>query len=61
MTFREIEKIVKDDGWYYAYANGSHHYYYHKTKSGKVCIPFHAGKDLEKRVVDSIKRQARLK
>ena len=58
MTFRDAEKMVKADGWYYVYANGSHYYYNHATKHGKVCIPFHAGKDLSRRVVDSIKRQA---
>ena len=61
MTFREAEKMIKSDGWYYSYANGSHHYYFHETKQGKVTIPFHSGKDLSKRVVESIKRQAGLK
>ena len=61
MTFRDVEKMIKDDGWFYVYANGSHHYYNHSIKPGKVCIPFHAGKDINKRVVDSIKRQAGIK
>jgi predicted RNA binding protein YcfA (HicA-like mRNA interferase family) len=61
MTSKEAEKMIKEDGWYYSYANGSHHYYYHKLKKGKVTIPFHAGKDLDIRVVDSIKKQAGLK
>jgi len=61
MTTRDVEKIINNDGWYYSYINGSHHYYYHPTKPGKVTIPFHSGKDLNKRVIDSIKKQAQLK
>lgn len=60
MTFREAEKMIVVDGWYHSHANGSHHYYYHKSKPGKVTIPFHAGKTLSKRVVASIKKQAEL-
>ena len=61
MTAREAEKNILIDGWYYSYSNGSHRYYYHPVKPGKVTIPFHSGKDLSKRVVDSIKKQAGLK
>ena len=61
MTFGEAEKMVKEYGWYYVYTNGSHYFYYHNDKPGKVCIPFHTGKELNKRVVDSIKRQAGIK
>jgi predicted RNA binding protein YcfA (HicA-like mRNA interferase family) len=41
MKFREIEAIIKKDGWQYAYAAGSHYYYIYPTKPGKVLIPFH--------------------
>ena len=34
--------------------------YHHKTKSGKVTIPFHVG-DIPKRVIHSIMKQAGLK
>ena len=61
MTAKDMEKIIKADGWFYSYANGSHHYYYHPIKPGKVTIPFHTNKDLSKRVVESIKKQAGIK
>ena len=61
MTYREAEKLVKSDGWYYSYSNGSHYFYIHNKKPGKVCIPFHSGKELSKHVEESIKRQAGLK
>jgi len=32
MTFREIEKILRKDGWSYSYAKGSHYHYVHSDK-----------------------------
>lgn len=60
MTFREIEKIVLDDGWRLADVRGSHYQYKHPTKSGKVTIPNHRG-DIPQRVVISILKQAGLR
>lgn len=61
MKFREIEAIIKKDGWYYSYTKGSHYFYIHPTKPGKVTIPYYAGKDLKTRTVNSILKQAGLK
>ncbi len=60
MRFREIEKIVKQDGWELDDIKGSHHHYKHSSKSGKVTIPKHTG-DVPQRVVNSILKQAGLK
>ena len=60
MRFREIEKIILKDGWYFKTAKGSHNQYKHPTKPGKVTIPNHSG-DLDKKTVDSILKQAGLK
>lgn len=60
MTFREIEKLVKDDGWFLEDVNGSHYHYKHDKKAGKVTIPFHPG-DIPQRVINSILKQAGLK
>ena len=59
MTFREADKMVRDDGWMLQSVEGSHYHYKHNTKTGKVTIPYHSG-DLPKRVVKSIKKQAGL-
>jgi predicted RNA binding protein YcfA (HicA-like mRNA interferase family) len=59
MTFKEADKMVRADGWYLVSTEGSHYHYKHKTKSGKVTIPYHSG-DLPKRVEHSIKKQAGL-
>lgn len=60
MTFREIEKIVLNDGWVLQGSRGSHYYYTHPTKKGKVTIPNHKG-DIPKGTVNSILKQAGLK
>lgn len=60
MKFRELEKILLDDGWYHKATKGSHFHYKHPTKSSKVTIPHHAG-DLDKITVKSIIKQAGLK
>ena len=60
MRFREIEKIVLNDGWELVDVRVSHHQYKHLTKTGKVTIPNHRG-DIPQRVVNSILKQAGLK
>ena len=62
MTPREAEKIILADGWQLQEIQGSHHQYRHPTKPGKVTIPFHTKpKDLSKRTLNSILKQAGLK
>lgn len=60
MRFREIEKVVLNDGWKLVDVSGSHHQYKHPTKAGRVTIPFYRG-DIPQRVVNSILKQAGLK
>lgn len=60
MKVREIEKIIKSDGWVYKNSKGSHDHYIHPTKKGKVTIPNHKG-DLDPRTAKSIFEQAGLK
>lgn len=36
---REIIKIIEGDGWYIVGVHGSHHYYKHPTKAGKITVP----------------------
>lgn len=55
MRFREIEKIILDDGWILVDVRGSHYQFKHPTKQGKVTIPNHRG-DIPMRVVNSILR-----
>lgn len=59
MKFKEVEKIIKEDGWYQVKQKGSHHQYKHPVKPGKITIPEHAG-DINLDTVKSILRQAGL-
>ncbi|GHV20152.1 addiction module toxin, HicA family protein [Planctomycetales bacterium] len=60
MTFREVEKMIKNDGWFLVKIRGSHYHDEHAGKTGNVTVPRHAG-DLPLRVVNSIRSQAGLK
>ena len=60
MRFREVEKMLLADGWKFKNARGSHNYYIHPTKPGKITVPNHRG-DLDMKTVKSIFRQAGLK
>lgn len=57
MTVREVEKILKKDGWYLFKQIGSHRQYKHNSKLGKVTVPFHRG-DLDIGTAKSIFKQA---
>lgn len=60
MRFRDIERIILDDGWYFIKQVGSHRHYKHPTKPGKVTIPNHGGKDINPTTVKQIMKQAGL-
>lgn len=59
MKFREIERIILDDGWIYKSTKDSHYQYIHPTKKGKITIPKHTG-DLNPKTIKSIMQQAGL-
>ena len=59
MKVRELEKMIKNDGWYYKNSRGSHDHYIHPWKKGKVTIPNHRG-DVDPRTAKSILKQAEL-
>lgn len=60
MRFKEIERILKKDGWQYKNSRGSHNYYIHPIKPGKITIPNHSG-DIDPGTLKSILKQAGLK
>lgn len=60
MRVRELEAILKEDGWFVVKQVGSHRQYKHPVKTGKVTVPIHSG-DLDKGTVNSILKQAGLK
>jgi len=52
MNFKELERIIKADGWELKNVTGSHHHYKHALKSGG---------NLDIKTVNSVLRQASLK
>jgi predicted RNA binding protein YcfA (HicA-like mRNA interferase family) len=59
MTAKEIEKILKQDGWYVKAIKGSHKHFVNQNKPGKVTVPVHKG-DLNPKTYHSILKQAGL-
>jgi len=55
----EIIKMLEQNGWQFDYARGSHHYFIHSAKSGKVTVP-HPKKELAPGTARSILKQAGL-
>ncbi|MCL1908327.1 MAG: type II toxin-antitoxin system HicA family toxin [Holophagaceae bacterium] len=60
MNFKELERIIKADGWSLDRVEGSHHQYRHPTKPGIATIPRHSH-DIHKKIVKSVLRQACIK
>jgi predicted RNA binding protein YcfA (HicA-like mRNA interferase family) len=59
MKFRDVEEMIRADGWTFKTAKGSHYQYIHPTKPGKVTIPYHSG-DIAAIIIKSILKQAAL-
>lgn len=60
MKPREVEQIIKENGWVLLRQQGSHRIYAHPQESGMVVIPWH-NKDLPAGTLHSILRQARIR
>ena len=59
-TPREMEALIRENGWIYDRQRGSHKHFKHPTKKGLVTIPVHKGKTLRPDEERSILRQAGL-
>lgn len=61
MDCKELIKILEKDGWYFTgKQRGSHKYFAHPNKKGKITIPIHKG-DLKIGTLTSILKQSGLK
>ncbi len=59
--FRDLLRMLKDDGWEYDHATGSHYTYKHPEK-GSVTIPFHGqNNEIAPGTLKSIMKQAGLR
>ena len=61
MKFREIIRLLEDDGWRFVAQRGSHRQYKHPTKPGKVTVAGHPNADVPPRTAANILRQAWLR
>jgi predicted RNA binding protein YcfA (HicA-like mRNA interferase family) len=60
MKYRDIVKIITQDGWYLKEQTGSHQQYKHPAKLGRVTVAGQPGKDVPEGTRKSILRQAGL-
>jgi len=62
MKYREIVKMVENDGWYQVRQKGSHRAYKNDKKPGIVTIAYHRiGDEVSPGTLNSILKQAGLK
>jgi predicted RNA binding protein YcfA (HicA-like mRNA interferase family) len=60
MNYKELERILKENGWRQERIRGSHVQFSHSLRSNIVTVPFHSG-DIPKGTLNSIFKQAGLK
>ena len=61
MKFRELIRLLEDDGWRLVAQRGSHQQYAHPTKRGKVTVAGKPGADVPKGTAANILRQVGLR
>ena len=60
MKYRELIKLLEQDGWYLHQTTGSHEQYKHPSKQGRVTVAGKGSKDVPLGTLKSILRQAGL-
>lgn len=61
MKFREIIRLIENDGWRLIEQRGSHRQYAHPTKPGRVTVAGKPNLDVPKGTAANILRQAGLR
>ena len=59
--YSELFRILKNDGWIKVRQKGSHVILRHPVKSQQLTIPYHAGKEVKKGLLEAILKQANIK
>lgn len=60
MTFRELLKLLKEDGWYHVRVRGGHRQFKNFSKPGTVTVAGKPNKDVPKGTLNNILKQASL-
>lgn len=61
MKFREVMRLIQEDGWVLVAQRGSHRQFKHPTKRGRVTIAGKPNHDVPRKTLASILKQAQLK
>ena len=61
MKYNELFKLLKKNGWFEVRQTGSHVIMQHDTKPEQLTVPFHAGKEIKKGLLNAILKQAKIK
>jgi predicted RNA binding protein YcfA (HicA-like mRNA interferase family) len=61
MKFRDVIRVLEDDGWRLIAQRGSHRQYEHPSKPGKVTVAGQPNADVPKGTAANILRQAGLR
>jgi predicted RNA binding protein YcfA (HicA-like mRNA interferase family) len=61
VKFRDVIRVLEDDGWRLIAQRGSHRQYEHPSKSGKVTVAGKPNADVPKGTAANILRQAGLR
>jgi predicted RNA binding protein YcfA (HicA-like mRNA interferase family) len=60
LKYRDLIKLIEEDGWNWKRTTGSHRIYKHPIKPGIVVVAYHGTKDVPEGTLKSILRQAGL-
>ena len=52
MKYNELFRMLKKDGWFEVRQKGSHVIMQHYIKPEQLIVPYHAGKEVKKRIID---------
>ncbi len=56
MKYRDLIKLIEQDGWYWEPTAGSHRIYKHPIKRGIVVVAYHGTKNVPEGTLKSILR-----
>ncbi len=56
MKFREVDRLLRSNGWILVRINGSHHQYKNSGVNFVATVPNHSGKDISIGVMESLEK-----
>lgn len=61
VKYSELLRVLKKDGWHIIRQKGSHIIMQNPKRKGQLSVPFHAGKEVKKGLLNAILKQAGIK